>query len=215
MCGSKYIKGRLLTPTSSRYLSVSLFKNGQYSNKMVHRLVGEAFIPNPDSLPEINHKDSDTTNNKVSNLEWVTSSNNHNHSVANRKRHSYRRPVRCLETGQVFPSISAAGSIVNADATQVIESIEAQRCCKHKTFVYADSLPQDIQAYLEQAHARYQDFHGTPKMKNSKKVKIVETGQVFDSIAEAARFFKCDTATISNRIKAERPFDGATLKFLD
>ena len=54
-------------------------------NKMysVHRLVALAFIPNPDNLPEVNHKDGDKSNNGVDNLEWVTGSQNVRHSMAN------------------------------------------------------------------------------------------------------------------------------------
>jgi hypothetical protein len=48
----------------------------------VHRLVALAFIQNPDALPEVNHKDSDKANNHVSNLEWVTSQQNMQHSIA-------------------------------------------------------------------------------------------------------------------------------------
>lgn len=51
------------------YKRVSLYKDGQYKTKYVPRLVAEAFIPNPENLPIINHKDEDGTNNKVENLE--------------------------------------------------------------------------------------------------------------------------------------------------
>ena len=50
--------------------------NGEYVNKRIHRLVAEAFIPNPNNLPMVNHKDFDRTNNRVDNLEWVNGSQN-------------------------------------------------------------------------------------------------------------------------------------------
>lgn len=214
--GNKFIPSKLLQPVGSRYKSVSLWRNNKGYNRLVHRLVAEAFIPNPDNLPEVNHKDLDITNNCVSNLEWVTASANHNHGVDHKpKGKPYRRQVKCLETNQIFPSISAAGRSVDADATQIVESIEAQRCCKGKTFVYLDNLPSDIDSYLKIAHEKYQNFHFRPSMKNSRKVRCIETNQEFDSIASAARFYKCDTATISLRIKEHRTVEGSTLEFME
>lgn len=58
------------------YHRVTLCKDGIYKRYMVHRLVAQAFIPNPDNKPYINHIDCDGTHNWVENLEWVTHSEN-------------------------------------------------------------------------------------------------------------------------------------------
>lgn len=65
-------KGKVLQPQMSNngYLCVCLHKNKKRYNSFVHRIVAEAFIPNPDNLPEVNHKDECKTNNNPSNLEW-------------------------------------------------------------------------------------------------------------------------------------------------
>lgn len=65
------------------YLLVRLYKNSIGSTKGVHRLVANVFIPNPENKPEINHIDEDKTNNKVSNLEWMTAKENTNHGTRN------------------------------------------------------------------------------------------------------------------------------------
>jgi len=74
--------GRLLTLslTTHGYIRVSLNTGHKSSVKHVHRLVAEAFIPNPDNLPQVNHKDGDRLNNNVSNLEWCNNSQNQQHA---------------------------------------------------------------------------------------------------------------------------------------
>lgn len=63
------------------YMQITVGKTDNRSQYRVHRMVAEAFIPNPDNLPEVNHKDYDRTNNKVDNLEWCTHADNIAHSA--------------------------------------------------------------------------------------------------------------------------------------
>ncbi len=58
------------------YKRATLHNKGKRKNFRVHRLVAMTFLPNPNNLPEVDHKDHDTFNNHVSNLEWVRSSEN-------------------------------------------------------------------------------------------------------------------------------------------
>lgn len=77
-------------PKTHGYLYVALSRNGKKDYLRVHRLVAEAFIPNPDNLPEVNHKDEDKTNNKVDNLEWCTP---HDNKVYGSRRERVARKV--------------------------------------------------------------------------------------------------------------------------
>ena len=75
--------GKILKPyDNDGYLRVDLFKNGIVRKFLIHRLVAQAFIPNPKNLPQINHKDEDKTNNTVENLEWCDNKYNINYSLA-------------------------------------------------------------------------------------------------------------------------------------
>lgn len=65
---------------SSSYLQVVFQVNNRRSMPQVHRLIAEAFIPNPKRLPEVNHIDGDKLNNAIENLEWVTRSENQKHA---------------------------------------------------------------------------------------------------------------------------------------
>ena len=97
------IGGRILKPRYDRggYLLINLCKNGKVRTKLIHRLVAERFIPNPESLPQINHIDEDKANNNVENLEWCTSKDNINHGTRNERTRKKIRAVN-IKTGEVF-----------------------------------------------------------------------------------------------------------------
>lgn len=71
-----------LRPNHNGYMRVILCVKGSSRNVAIHRLVAEAFIPNPDNLPFVNHRDGNKQNNCVDNLEWCTASQNMKHAFA-------------------------------------------------------------------------------------------------------------------------------------
>ena len=81
-------KGRILKPHldgRGHYLEVGLHKDHKSKTTNIHRLVAEAFIPNPNNLPQVNHKDECKTNNMVDNLEWCDAHYNINYGNAKKR----------------------------------------------------------------------------------------------------------------------------------
>lgn len=79
------IKQQIRREKYTCYKYVSLWKNGRYYKKGVHRLMAETFIPNHNNYPVVNHKDEDGTNNLLSNLEWCSKSYNASYGTAPKK----------------------------------------------------------------------------------------------------------------------------------
>ena len=112
--------------SKKRYFMIDLSKNGAVYKHLVHRLVAQAYIPNPDNLPEVNHKDGDCQNNHVNNLEWVTRQENINHSLLTHS--SVRNFKECFlyyenEMIGEFPSIAAAARYANEKTGASISSL--------------------------------------------------------------------------------------------
>lgn len=97
------------------YKCVILFTAGRAKNLRVHRLVAQAFIPNPDNKPEVNHIDGDKLNNLASNLEWSTRSENMKHAYDNKlimgkmgRENNQSRRVINTNTGEIYDTVSRA-----------------------------------------------------------------------------------------------------------
>lgn len=91
--------GRVLKGCKDKdgYLRVDLCKNGKHKTHKIHRIVAQAFIPNPEHKPEVNHIDENKTNNMVSNLEWSTRKENCNHGTCH-ERSSRKQSIPIIST---------------------------------------------------------------------------------------------------------------------
>lgn len=103
--GNRIIYGRELHPliTKDGYLKVRLTKNSVATGYYIHRLVAKQFIENPYNLPEVNHRDGNKFNNKVSNLEWCSKQDNMKHAAKHSLiQHGAARPSAKLTEEQVL-----------------------------------------------------------------------------------------------------------------
>lgn len=116
---------RLMHPAKNKdgYLHLGLRKDGEYRQYGVHRIVAEAFIPNPDNLPQVNHKDENPLNNNVSNLEWCTCMYNNNYGKHSKYVVQYTKDGVLLK---VHKGISVASRETNVDFRNISD------CCRGK-----------------------------------------------------------------------------------
>lgn len=98
-----------LKPNINRhgYLFVNLYnkEHPKGISKSIHRLVAKAYLPNPNNLPMVNHKDENKQNNSLDNLEWCDSKYNNNYGIAFNTK---KKKVKCIETNIIYESTSEA-----------------------------------------------------------------------------------------------------------
>lgn len=123
---------RNLTPNEGGYLTVGLHRDGGQKTFLVHRLVAEAFIPNPSKKTQVNHINGSPSDNRIENLEWVTSKENclHAHRVLMREASGWCKPrveVLCVETGVVYRSCRAAARCVGGTSQGICRVCRGER----------------------------------------------------------------------------------------
>jgi hypothetical protein len=122
-------ENRILKPNKVMgYSQVGLQKYGTRKYKKIHRLVAEAFIPNPENKKEVNHKDGNKTNNCVDNLEWVTTSENQLHSYYELKN-NIKSVIQLSLNNEI---IKEWESIAKVEQELKISNADICKCCKGK-----------------------------------------------------------------------------------
>lgn len=128
--GSRLVPARMvrLSVNSNGYLRAPLRENNITFHRLVHRLVACAFLPKPTARNVVNHKNGDRTDNRLCNLEWVTTSENLRHSIYTLDSGPgyAKKGVVCLTTNVRYASVSEAARATGCDTTTI------SACCKGK-----------------------------------------------------------------------------------
>lgn len=130
------------------YKRITLYKDKKYKSFFVHVLVAKSFIPNPNNLPQVNHKDENRENNVYTNLEWCTEKYNCNYGNRNKKLSKImkkgtkvqnkiqktrklnnigRTKVICITTGKIFNSLKEAGDYYGFNSGNISKVIKGER----------------------------------------------------------------------------------------
>ena len=122
---------------NSGYLVVTLHGG---KKKLLHRLVAEAFIENPNGKTFVNHIDGNRLNNNIENLEWVTPRENCEHSISVLGNRPGKKPrmVKCIDNGKIYSSVKEVASAIGRKEITVYKQIENRKKCAGKLYAFCD-----------------------------------------------------------------------------
>ncbi len=136
--------------TNCGYLRVGLRKDGKLKLFLVHRLVAEAFIPNPNDFPCVNHKSERKTENNVKNLEWISVKDNNNFGTRNERMSKAKTnnpkistPIKCFDfkTNEetIYPSIMEAARNFNVSSSSIYNSLKHNKSPYKNRYIFSEA----------------------------------------------------------------------------
>lgn len=196
------------------YADVPLSKNGVTTLHCVHRLLAEAWIPNPNNYNYVNHKDLDKTNNSLDNLEWISCQGNVIHAVTCYSN-PQAIPIYCKETDLVYASIGQCErelGLSSGTVTKILRNLVSS------SYTLSYATKDQIQAAKSKIAAEC-GWTYTSKIKGRlhkiRKLKCIDTQQYFDTISEAAKMTCCCEDSIRYSIRNRSCCKGLTFYYLD
>ena len=199
----------------SGYLFVQLIDKGKNHVCLVHRLVAETFLPNPNNLPIVNHIDECAVHNSVDNLEWVSYKDNSNHGTRNERIVRDRKiPIIAFDdngnTIYRFPSRYDASRDLGVSEHSLRVAMKNHNKCRNLYWRIDDNpLDEDVQQknkeWITQT-IKDKETQNVNKMTKSPRSIIAKdrsgkTIFLFPTVASAAKFMGVSSTAISNAIK--------------
>lgn len=199
--------------TNDGYEVIMLARNGKQFGTFVHRLVAKAFIPNPDNLPIINHKDENPSNNNVDNLEWCTYSyNNTYNNVHIKNSEKMERPVYQYDSNGNFVnkynSVRKAAKLIGIKSPSNI----SECCNKNQLTTHGYVFSYNELSKKEVLNRFKKSNYSTPRKNNKAMSKQVNQYDLqmnfvdtYPSAQEASRKLGFSQSLISSVCRGEQP----------
>ena len=197
----RFHKGRVLVGSLDKdgYRLACISKNGKIVGEKIHRLVANAFIPNPQNKKQVNHKNGVKHDNHIDNLEWSTNKENQRHAWDNgfhaKTLRSNSRPVICVKSKKVFPSLTRACKEVKIDTKYLAVNHKLNgRLTNNTSLVYHDE-------YLKH-NGDLSKLNCCKKIVRGQKKAVIHLtmGIYYESIKEASVIFDINISTLTAKL---------------
>ena len=223
----EYLSCGGVTRSGDGYRSITLYGNDVQSPKSIHRLVAQAFIPNPENKATVNHRDGNKLNCYVENLEWATYSENNKHAIDTGMHIpniepmieagiiASRSPVLIVETGEVFKACCACDEHIEQPIGYTSRIISTNKGYGGTVRLHFKYITQSEYDACVAGDLRFepQPFDAVEYLNrglrhNSKCIRIVETGECFASGSDCDRKYNLKAGATSNVMKRADKYYG-------
>lgn len=196
------------------YADVSLSSHGVTTLHCVHRLLAEAWIPNPYNLQYVNHKDLNKTNNSISNLEWVSNSENMRHANIN-YANNQSIPIYCLETDEVYAGMAICDRALGFSEGTTHDVIRNNKSCNYHLSIASEDQITEAKRKIKSECGWTFSRPKKGRLHPIRKIKCIDNQCVYESLSDLSRKLNLVGDSVRDAIRNQRTYKGLTFYYLD